>query len=226
MTQVIRSPDLARYVDDMEGRIAALERQLANSLAGGALVGNYPNPNLAPGAAATNLGPAGGALAGTYPNPTLVPRVGDFVAFVSTGPKPGNSLVYTTTTFVDTDTNRGLTYTTPAFNTRGKVTWQSRWDKVSNDWGWGGAGIKVNPAPVTDYGGIDAAGSAVAMRNIYPQYGPGGGGIYTRPGGSFFVDLAPSTTYTFMHTFAASVGSWQFDNSMLLCQIDLEVYVR
>ena len=29
MTQVIRSPSLARYVDELERRIAALERQLA-----------------------------------------------------------------------------------------------------------------------------------------------------------------------------------------------------
>lgn len=41
------------------------------SVAGGALVGSYPNPALAAGAAATNLGTAGGVLAGSYPNPGM-----------------------------------------------------------------------------------------------------------------------------------------------------------
>jgi hypothetical protein len=37
--------------------------------AGGVLSGTYPNPGMASGAAATNLGAAGGDLNGTYPNP-------------------------------------------------------------------------------------------------------------------------------------------------------------
>ena len=44
---------------------------LATAPAGGVLSGNYPNPGMAAGAAAANLGAAGGALAGTYPNPTV-----------------------------------------------------------------------------------------------------------------------------------------------------------
>lgn len=44
--------------------------------AGGVLNGTYPNPGMAAGAAATNLGTAGGDLTGTYPNPTLRPPLG------------------------------------------------------------------------------------------------------------------------------------------------------
>jgi hypothetical protein len=39
--------------------------------AGGVLSGTYPNPGMASGAAATNLGAAGGDLTGTYPSPTI-----------------------------------------------------------------------------------------------------------------------------------------------------------
>lgn len=42
-----------------------------NGAAGGVLSGTYPNPGMAAGAAATNLGSAGGDLTGTYPNPTV-----------------------------------------------------------------------------------------------------------------------------------------------------------
>lgn len=49
----------------------ALSILASGAAAGGALAGTYPNPSLASGAAASNLGAAGGDLTGTYPSPTL-----------------------------------------------------------------------------------------------------------------------------------------------------------
>lgn len=48
-----------------DGRIVAV----SGTAAGGVLSGSYPNPGMAAGAAATNVGSLGGALTGTLPNP-------------------------------------------------------------------------------------------------------------------------------------------------------------
>lgn len=57
------------------GDLAYLEGLFSQAL-GGVLTGTLPNPGMAAGAAATNVGAVGGDLTGTLPNPTIKASVG------------------------------------------------------------------------------------------------------------------------------------------------------
>ena len=169
-------------------------------------------------------GPAGGALAGDYPNPTLARRVGDFVDFRSTGPQAGSGVTVNSGSWVDSGVAaRQIVYTTPAYLTRGRITYKSRWDRAGSGWGWGSGGLNISPAPVMDYDGVYATTPPGCARNI--MIGESPTVLYFTPEGTFFVDLAASTTYTLSHAFYAS-SPWRMDNSMALASIALEVFVR
>jgi hypothetical protein len=156
-------------------------------------------------------------------------QAGPMVGFLSTGGQPGNgSTLVSGTSFVDSGVPaRLLTYNAPAYNTRARITWKSRWDKLTADWGWGGGGVKITPTPVADFDGMSGAiNDANPIRQIYPQYGGTGNPIYTTISGSFWADFAPSTTYTIAHCYTAGSGTWQWDSTWKFCTITLEAYVR
>lgn len=56
---------------DVHGIADTADIIVSGDAAGGVLSGTYPNPGMAAGAAAANLGAAGGDLTGTYPSPSL-----------------------------------------------------------------------------------------------------------------------------------------------------------
>lgn len=160
----------------------------------------------------------------------VVWQAGPMVGFMSTGPQPGNGSSLTVgQSFVDSGVPaRQISYSAPAYATRGRITWKSRWDKATADWGWGGGGVKITPTPVADYDGQTVGASdANPIRVIYPQYGGGGANpVYTTISGSFWADFAASTVYTIAHCFTAGGGTWTWDSSWKFSMITLEAYVR
>ncbi len=148
------------------------------------------------------------------------------VALVGTGRQLGAGFLLSQgQSWFDGPSARQLVYTTPNYLTRALITYQSRWDARTAAWGWCGPGIKVSPSPITDYGGfMDPYGLAEGSREIVAGYN--GGVTWTTPGGSFWVDLAANTTYSFSHCNYAGSGDWFWDNSMKLASITAAVYTR
>jgi len=190
----------------------------------GALVGPQGPPGQA-GAGAT------GGTAGQYlvkqssANADATWKPGAFVDFRSTGGQPGNNgTVGPSGTYTDSGTPaRLITYTTPAYPVRARVTWKSRWDLADASWQWAGAGVNISPAAVADYDG-HAAANNLNMRAI--RSGNAAGPPYQNFQGTFYADLAASTAYTFAHYFQSGGGTWRWDNSMTLNVITVEVFSR
>jgi len=84
------------------------------------------------------------------------------------------------------------------------------------------AGVNISPAPVADYGGMYTG--QPWGKQIFQTYA--GAQQYFLAQGTFFADLAASTTYTFMHAMFPAQSAHIFDASMSLAVINLEIFAR
>lgn len=135
---------------------------------GGVLTGTLPNPGMAPGAAAANVGTLSGSLTGTLPNPGIANSgvtAGSYVGSSITVGADGrvtSAANATYPTYATLKSGSGATFTTPAGAKR----------LIVQMVGGGGAGA----SPATS--GANGTQSAFGSTNV----GPGQGGLHT--GGS------------------------------------------
>jgi hypothetical protein len=151
---------------------------------------------------------------------------GALVDFKTTGPRIGTGASLPAgTQFVDSVASaRQIVYTTPAFLTRARISWQARYDATVAAWHFTMGGIAISPAPVVDYGPLYVGGGCTWGRCIFQNYL--GGQQYFTAQGTFFADLAASTTYTIMHACYPGQSANIFDASMPIALINLEVFAR
>ena len=130
---------------------------------GGVLTGTLPNPGMASGAAAANVGALGGSLTGTLPNPGIANSGVSAASYVGTSVTVGADGRVTAAanatypTYQTLKSGSGATYTTPAGAKRLKVRMA----------GGGGSGV------TTSVGGAAGTQSAFGSTTALPGGPPG-----------------------------------------------------
>lgn len=142
-----------------------------NQAVGGVLTGTLPNPGLAGGAAAANIGGLGGSLTGTLPNPSIANTPvtpGSYVgSSITVGPDGRITFAASATypTYTTLRSGAGATYNTPAGAKRLKIRMIG---------GGGGGSAGGGPGGQSSFASTTAKGGSPGASNTGGAGGVGG----------------------------------------------------